>query len=89
MITVAVNVQLLKQEIDGMGIKYGVLAEKCGISRQALDNKMNKPELFTAKDVMNLANALKIPVNSDEFIRIFFAPAVEENGSTVERKGTT
>ena len=85
--TIAVDVQLLKQEIDFMGIKYGVLAEKCGISRQAFDNKMKKPELFTARDVLNLAKALKVPVGSDQFVHIFFASAVEENGSGVEKRG--
>ena len=51
------------------------------------DNKMKKPELFTARDVLNLAKALKVPVGSDQFVHIFFASAVEENGSGVEEKG--
>lgn len=74
-----VNIDLLENEIKDMGIKRIVLAQKCGISRQTLEKKMAHPELFTLTEVGRLANALRIPVGSDLFASIFFAPDVEKS----------
>ena len=73
-----IDIELLDKEIRDMGIKRIVLAQKCGISRQTFDKKMANPELFSRTEVENLAGALRIPVGSEEFTRIFFAPDVEE-----------
>lgn len=74
-----VNVELLKHEIEDLGISKIKLAEACGFTRQTLDNKLAKPDTITAADVYALAGALRI--NKDKVMEIFFAPDVEENGN--------
>ena len=73
-----VNIELLEKEIKDMGIKRIVLAQKCGISRQTLEKKLTHPELFSRTEVELMANALRIPVDSELFTSIFFAPDVEK-----------
>lgn len=78
-----IDIKLLEDEIKEMGIKRIVLARKCLMSRQTFDKKMANPELFSRSDVEHLANALRIPVDSDQFTRIFFAPDVDKNVNKV------
>lgn len=76
-----VDVVLLQAEIDDLGIKKNVLAEKCGMSRYTLDNKLKNPRTFTAEDCFSLSSALRI-TDQDKILRIFFAPNVEPTTNT-------
>lgn len=71
-----VNIELLKQEIEDVGIPKTVLAEKCKMTRQTLDNKINNPKTITADDACNLATAMRI-TDTDKLLSIFFAKEVE------------
>ena len=71
-----VNIELLKQEIDDLGIPKKLLAEKCHMSRYTLDNKLNNPDTITANEIMYFADALRI-VDTDKLMAIFFAKQVE------------
>lgn len=71
-----VNIELLKQEIEDVGIPKTVLAEKCKMTRQTLDNKINNPKTITADDACNLAMAMRI-TDTDKLLSIFFAKEVE------------
>lgn len=73
-----VNVELLKKEIEDLGITKKSLAEKCHMSRYTLDNKLEKPETILADEVMYFADALRI-TDTSKLMAIFFAREVEEN----------
>jgi transcriptional regulator with XRE-family HTH domain len=75
-----VNVALLKQEIDDLGITYISLAEKCGVSRQTISNWLEKPDLISATHAKKLADALRI-TDSKKLLAIFFAPNVEKTST--------
>ena len=69
------NTDLLKEVIEKSGLKLGYLADKCGITRQALSNKITNRNIFTAEEIAVLCQELKI--NSlTEKERIFFAKQV-------------
>lgn len=69
------NTDLLKEAIEKSGLKLGYLADKCGITRQALSNKITNRNIFTAEEIAVLCQELKI--NSlTEKERIFFAKQV-------------
>lgn len=67
-----VDVVLLKQEIDDLGIPYITLAEKCGVTRQTISNWLANPELISATNAKKLADALRI-TDSEKLLSIFFA----------------
>ena len=67
-----VNVELLKAEIDDVGIPMVRLAQKCNMSRQTLNNKLENPKSITADDAYSLASALRI-TDTDKLMSIFFA----------------
>lgn len=71
-----VDVVLLKQEIDDLGITYIALAEKCGVSRQTISNWLANPNLISAYHARKLADALRI-TDPYKLLAIFFAPNVE------------
>lgn len=71
-----VDVKLLQEEIEAVGVPKTVLAAKCNMTRQTLDNKLEKPSTITADDAVNLAKALRI-TDTDRLLAIFFAPKVE------------
>ena len=71
-----VNVELLKNEINDLGIKQSVLAEKCGVSRQTIMNWLENPNAISAYHARVLADALRIS-EPDKLMAIFFAPNVE------------
>lgn len=71
-----VNVELLKAEIDDVGIPMVRLAEKCHLTRQGLDKKLKNPKTITANDAYYLASALRI-TDTDKLMSIFFAEKVE------------
>ena len=74
-----VDVSLLTREIQELGVPKAELARKCNMSRQTLDNKLENPKSITGVDIDNFAAALRIPIGSEKFIRIFFAQKVQGN----------
>lgn len=75
-----VNIDLLKREIEDCGITKIAFAEKCGFTRQTLDNKLERPETISANDAYNMAAALRIN-DTNRLLAIFFAPKVEPNSN--------
>lgn len=67
-----VNVDLLKAEIDDIGIPKSTLADRCGMSRQTLDNKLDNPATITANDALAFVKALRI-ADTSRVMEIFFA----------------
>lgn len=66
------DTELLKHIISKSGFKLEYLAEKCGISRQSLSNKISNRNLFTAKEIDILCKELKI-ISLVEKEHVFFA----------------
>ena len=71
-----VDSMLLQKEIDDLGIKQSVLAEKCGVSRQTINNWLTNPNGISATNARLLADALRI-TDTEKLLAIFFAPNVE------------
>lgn len=78
-----VNSELLQKEIEDLGIKQSVLAEKCGVSRQTINSWLNNPNNISASNARKLADALRI-TDSENLLAIFFAPNVEESSTKEE-----
>ena len=72
-----INVELLKAEINDLGIKQNTLAEKCGVSRQTIISWLANPKSISAYHAKTLADALRI-TDADKLMAIFFAPNVED-----------
>ena len=72
-----VNVELLKKEMKELGTTQTILAEKCGVTRQTIGNWLESPELISANNAKNIADALRI-TDHNKLFAIFFAPNVEE-----------
>jgi transcriptional regulator with XRE-family HTH domain len=70
------NTERLKELINKSGYKLEYLAEKCGITRQSLSNKIVNRNLFNAKEIDILCKELGIS-NLEEKESIFFADEVE------------
>lgn len=73
-----VNIELLKAEIEDLGVTKGKIAEKCGISRPTLESWLERPELISAKGAKALADALRI-TEPEKLLAIFFADEVDKN----------
>lgn len=73
------NNDLLRQVIQDRGIKITSLAEKVGISRQSLSQKLNGEREFAQGEILAIKNNLRL--SDDEFMQIFFNPDVEENST--------
>ena len=73
------NNDLLKEVIKDRGIKLTSLAEKIGISRQSLSQKLNGEREFNQGEMLAIKNNLQL---SDlDFVLIFFGSNVEENST--------
>ena len=73
------NNDLLKEVIKDRGIKLTSLADKIGISRQSLSQKLNGEREFTQGEILAIKNNLQL---SDlDFVLIFFGSNVEENST--------
>lgn len=70
-----VNTQYLEEEILKSGKKKTYLAERCGITRQSLTNKINNRTEFTLSQVKILCDELGISQLTKQE-RIFFARKV-------------
>ena len=78
------NYELLRSYIRDSGVKVSFLADKIGISRQALHSKVNGLRPFTQAEIMALKIALHM--DDDVFMRIFFAECVPETATNKEVK---
>lgn len=76
-----INIELLNKEIKDLGIFKKKLAEKMGVCRYTLDRKLANPDTIRAHDVINICEALRIPIGSQKFIDIFFAPDPNEEAN--------
>ncbi len=66
-----VNTVLLNELIDASGLKREYIAQRVGISRQALYSKIQGESQFTVKEVAILSEVLGIKRLSDRD-RVFF-----------------
>ena len=73
-IIVNVDVMLAKRKMTS-----GELAEKVGISRQSLSQKLNGEREFAQGEILAIKNNLRL--SDDEFMQIFFNPDVDENST--------
>ena len=78
------NYELLRAFIRDSGVKVSFLADKIGISRQALHSKIAGSRPFTQSEIMALKIALHM--NDEDFMRIFFAERVPETATNAEVK---
>lgn len=65
----------LDELIEKSGYKYGFIAEKLGISYQALRNKLDNKTGFWAREIHIICKLLNIS-DYAEINRLFFAPDV-------------
>lgn len=77
------NYDLLKEVIQDSGMKISAIAEKTGISRQALYMKLSGERSFSQGEIMALKNVLHL--SDERFMEIFFNDCVDEI-STKEAK---
>lgn len=70
-----VNTVALKDAINESGIKHTAIAEKAGVTRYTLYNKLNGSSDFTAREIKSIADTLHL--TRDEVDRIFFAEESE------------
>lgn len=64
------NTQKLKSKIKKSGYKISFIAEKMGISRQALSNKINGNNNFVTSEMFTMGELLKL--SDAELREIFF-----------------
>lgn len=76
------NNEMLKEVIRESGVKVTVLADKIGISRQALHMKLNGDRTFDQGEIMAIKTNLHL--SDEQFMLIFFNDSVEET-STKEK----
>lgn len=73
------NNDLLKEVIKDRGIKITSLADKIGITRQSLSQKLNGEREFAQGEILAIKNNLRL--SDEEFMLIFFNSDVEENST--------
>ena len=73
------NLEMLNEKIDEIGIPVTTIADKIGISRQSLYLKMNGEREFKTSEVTKLCDILRL--TDTEKSRIFFADRVDKNGN--------
>lgn len=73
------NNDLLKEVIKDRGIKITSLADKIGITRQSLSQKLNGEREFAQGEILAIKNNLRL--SDEEFMLIFFNSNVEENST--------
>ena len=76
------NNEMLKEVIRESGVKVTVLADKIGISRQALHMKLNGDRTFYQGEIMAIKTTLHL--SDEQFMLIFFNDSVDET-STKEK----
>lgn len=69
------DLKCLREKIDDSGLTITALADKCGIRRETLYNKLQGTSEFKASEIMSITNALHMSQNERD--AIFFAGCVE------------
>lgn len=64
------NMELLQKKIDESGLKNYFIAEKVGIDRGSLYNKLNGKTEFTMTEIIKLCEVLRL--SDSEKVKIFF-----------------
>lgn len=64
------NAQLLRETIKNSGMSFKFVAEKSGMLRESLYNKLKGRGQFTVSEITGLSNVLHLTVSERE--RIFF-----------------
>lgn len=73
------NYELLRTFIRDSGLKVSFIADKIGITRQALHSKINGLRPFTQAEIMALKTTLHM--SDEDFMQIFFAECVPETAT--------
>jgi hypothetical protein len=68
--TLNIDSDLLKKAIERSGLKPSFIAEKLGVTRQALNNKINGKTAFRQSEVYVMCDLLRL--SEEERIQIFF-----------------
>ena len=63
-----VNIELLKATIDDRGMSMVKLAEKSGMDRTTLYNRLNNKGEFTASEIVGITEALRLKNNERDSI---------------------
>lgn len=66
-----VDIKRLNEVIDESGLKRYVIAERCGMNKRTLQNKLKGKTEFNAQEIQNLSFALRL--TRAERDDIFFA----------------
>lgn len=74
-----VNMKLLEEKIEDSGMTVVAIAEKAGILRETLYNKLKGATEFKASEISNLSKVLRL--SSEERDSIFFAHEGELNST--------
>ena len=69
----------VRSRIDKEGIKFCRVAERLGISTQALYNKINGTSEFSNSELLTLKEMLHL--SNDEFLVLFFSPKGCQNAN--------
>lgn len=77
------NNEMLKGAIKDRGIKITALADKMGISRQSLHQKIKGERLFDQGELLSLKTSLNL--TDKEFMSIFFGNHVDKLSAKVEK----
>lgn len=75
----------LRKLLGGSGLKLGYVAEKLGITRQALAMKIENQTEFKPSEILQLCEMLGIS-NLEDRERIFFAQEVDERQLSEENE---
>lgn len=68
------NIRLLMEKIDESGMTMVAIAEKSGILRGTLYNRLNNKGEFTASEIVGITKALNLSKSDRD--KIFFAKEV-------------
>lgn len=71
------DIKLLNDKLNNSGLRKQFVADKLGITRQGLDNKLNGKSDFKSEEMAVLCDILHI-TSLREKDRIFFARKVEQ-----------
>lgn len=54
------NMEILRKKIDASGITYTAVAEKIGVSRETLYNRLGEKSEFKASEIASLTDMLRL-----------------------------
>ena len=69
-----VDIDRLNRAVEESGMKRYVIAERCGMNKRTLQNKLNGRSVFTAPEIQSISHVLRL--SKAERDNIFFAQQV-------------